>query len=238
MKNVIIAIQARSNSTRLPGKIFLKLGGKEILQHVIDAAEESAIYTNQYSFKNNFKVHTMLLVPTGDEIVKRYKNKVLIYEGPEQDVLTRFYEMNKEACADYVVRLTADCPLLPSYVISKHINIAVNSGYDYISNVDEEVRTSVDGHDVEVISNRALIWLNNNITEDSEREHVTLALRKRSVPFYFRIGHVIGHLHQPHIKLSIDTQEDYERIKKEYEDVRKCIDIAVKKHGEKCVYRI
>lgn len=238
MKEVIIAIQARSTSKRLPGKVFLQIDGKEILQHVIDAAEESAAYVNNYAFKNKVKVKVVLLVPEGDEIVKRYKNKVIIFEGDEDDVLHRYVNMSREFNPAYIVRVTADCPLLPSYIITKHINIATSARYDYVSNVDENCRTCIDGHDVEVLSQRALEWLDEHAVSSEEREHVTLAIRRRPTAYNFRIGHVIGHIYQPYMKLSIDTMEDFERIKEEYFKIKQCIEKAIEQHGEKSVYRI
>ncbi len=234
---VIIAIQARSTSTRFPGKVFQKIDDKEVLQHVLDTAEESCIYINKYFPKNNVRVSSCLLVPFNDEIVKRYSHKCIIYQGDEHDVLSRYYSMNQEMKADYIVRITSDCPLLPSYLISKHINIAVKGLYDYVSNVDEQIRTSPDGHDVEVVSARCLDWLNQN-AKDNEREHVTLRIRHGSIPKHFKIAHVISYLDLSGIKISFDTPEDFENIKNEYFRVKKCISTAVDRYGQKSIYRV
>lgn len=204
---------------------------------MIDAAEESCLYINKYNEKSNIKCSVVVLVPTGDEIVTRYRHKAVIFEGSEDDVLSRYVWMAEEMNPDYVVRITSDCPLLPSYVISKCINAAAKNRLDYVSNVDENLRTMVDGFDVEVMSVRALEWLNTAAT-GQEREHVTLRLRSGDIPRYFRVAHVIGHLYQPNIKLSVDTQEDLERVRKEYALVKSCINKAIEKHGERSVFRI
>lgn len=235
---IIIAIQARSTSTRLPGKVFELIDGKEILQHVLDSAEESCLYINKFSDKNRTTVKTCLVIPEGDPIGEKYKHKTLIFEGSENDVLSRFMVMVNKLNPDYIVRITSDCPLLPSYLISKHMNIAVKGRYDYVSNVDENLRTCVDGHDVEVISLRAMEWLDKNAIKKEYREHVTQFIRVGRLPQNFRVAHVIGHLYQPEIKLSVDTKEDLERVREEYSKVKKCIEIAIKKDGENSVYRI
>jgi len=238
MKEIIIAIQARSTSTRFPRKIFELLDGKEILQHVIDAAESSALYINKFSNKNRIRVSVALVVPFNDEIIGRYGHKVPIFQGSEEDVLGRFLDMQKKANANYIVRITADCPLLPAYIISKHINIATNNNSDYASNVDENCRTCVDGHDVEIMSSRALEWLADNAKTKEEREHVTIALRKKRLPKDFRVYHVISHLYHSDIKLSVDTPEDLERIRNEYLRVKNCLDAAMKMHGDGSIHRI
>lgn len=237
-KKVVIAIQARSTSTRFPRKIFEKIDNKEILQHVIEAAESSAAYINNFSVKTKVKASIAVLVPEGDEIVKRYGHRVPIFQGSEDDVLTRFVDMQEKVDADYIVRITADCPLLPAYLISKHINIAVNNNSDYVSNVDENCRTCLDGHDVEVISARALKWLDVNAITKADREHVTLAIRHYDLPDSFVVNHVIGHIYQPEIKLSVDTKEDLERIREEYFKIKKCLESAAKIHGEWSIHRI
>jgi len=238
MVKVLIGIQARSNSTRLPRKIFEKIDGKEILQHVLDAAEESALYINKYADKNKIKVTTAILTPEGDEAAEKYKYKAVIIEGPEKDVLARYKKASYSMTPDYIVLITADCPLLPSYLISKAINIATKGHYDYVSNIDENLRTCVDGHDVEVLSKRALDWANTAANLESEREHVTLILRSNKIPSIFKVGHIIGHLFQPNIKLSVDTPEDLERVKREYADIKNCIQKAIYKSGGKSVFRV
>jgi spore coat polysaccharide biosynthesis protein SpsF (cytidylyltransferase family) len=238
MIKVIIGIQARSTSKRFPGKVFEKIDGREILQHVLDSCEESSLYINKYSDKNRIKVSTVILVPENDEIVHKYRYKTVVFEGPEEDVLGRYYKMYQAMNPDYIVRVTSDCPLLPSYIISKHINIATKGNYDYVSNIDENLRTCVDGHDVEVMSRRALEWLNTAATWEAEREHVTPLLRSKSIPSNFKVGHVIGHLYQPNLKLSVDTPEDLERVRREYAEVKGCIEKAIAKSGGKSVYRI
>lgn len=235
---IIIAIQARSTSTRLPNKVLELIDGKEILQHVLDAAEESCLYINKYSSKNKTTVKSCLVVPHNDPIVEKYKHKTLVFEGPENDVLSRYMEMFNKLSPDFIVRVTSDCPLLPSYLISKCINIATKGNYDYVSNVDENLRTCVDGHDVEVVSARALMWLDQNAKKKEDREHVTQYIRSSKIPPYFKIAHVIGHLYQPGIKLSVDTKEDLDRVREEYSKVKKCIEIAIEKDGENSVYRI
>jgi spore coat polysaccharide biosynthesis protein SpsF len=238
IKHVCIGIQARSTSARFPRKVFELIGGKPMLRHVIDTCDKSAFYTNRHTLYSKIRVSIAILCPYKDEIVRNFGTRGLpIIEGPEQDVLSRYALMAKSLEADYIVRVTADCPLLPHYLITKHIKLAVVNEYDYCSNVDEKVRTAIDGHDVEVISRRALEWADRHAQDPSLREHVTQILRSNQVPQDFKRGAVIGFLNQSHIKLSVDTPEDLERVRIEYERAKNPAETAEALFGKHHVHK-
>lgn len=199
------------------------LGDKPILQHVIDACSKAAMYENKFSAKKNTLVQVAVLCPFEDEITHSFRCKVI--EGPEDDVLSRYVQAAEKTNADYVVRITADCPLIPPYLISKHITAAVVNKHHYLSNVDERIRTSVDGVDCEVISKEALHWLNENAKDPVDREHVTTLIR-RQPPGWANIGHVVSYLDLSGLKLSVDTPEDLDRVRQHYDKIQGAIESA------------
>jgi spore coat polysaccharide biosynthesis protein SpsF (cytidylyltransferase family) len=234
---VLIGIQARSTSKRFPRKSFAMLGGKMLLQHVVDACNKAALYSNKYSAKHGLLVETAVLCPMGDDIAETFKGKVLIHEGPEDDVLSRYAQAAKKFSADYIVRVTGDCPLIPPFLITKHINAAIQNAHDYASNIDERFRTAVDGFDCEVISKRALEWLDTHASEKYDREHVTPLIRKKP-PHWASIGHIVGYLDlSVHEKMSVDTPEDLERVRRHFEKIRDAQELAEKLFGRNSVHR-
>lgn len=235
MTRIAIGIQARSTSTRLPNKIEEKLGDKTVLQHVVDAGVAASTYLNNWSSKKVL-VETALLIPGGDPIGQAMVNKLRIIQGSEVDVLSRYVVMLDELESQFVCRLTADCPLIPPFVISKMITLAVMNGYDYVSNVDEKCRTTVDGWDCEVVSRRALEYLDKSAVDADDREHVTTFLR-RSPPKWLRQGCVINFLDMSEKKLSIDTKEDLQRVREEYQKVDYAYQKAVHIFGKHQVHR-
>lgn len=235
--NVSIGIQARSGSTRFPSKILESVNGKRVIDHVIDACQGSCDYMNRYTSKSGIFCTPYLLVPDNDPLKNLIKD-IEVIEGSEDDVLERYVKMSKECESDYIVRITADCPMIPEFIISKAITIAVKNNLDYCSNVDEKVRTSIDGHDVEVISQRALEWLDTNAVEEKHREHVTLMLRQVSLPHDFKVGFIIGYVDHSNIKLSLDTPDDLLNIREESEKIRDKIKIAESIYGRKSVHRV
>lgn len=232
---VLLGIQARSTSHRLPRKAFADIGGKPLLEHVIDSCKRAAWYCNKTW--NGIQVKPVLLIPFGDEIRTAFGVNIPIHEGPENNVLTRYVEAAQKLDASYICRVTGDCPLIPPYLISKIIKLAVVNGYDYISNVDPGFRMSPDGHDCEVMSREMLDYLDTHAQSTQEREHVTLHART-TPPSWARIGHVEGHLDLSGMKFSVDTQEDLDRVRAEYEKIHKKVEDAQRLFGREAVHRL
>jgi len=233
---VLIAIQARSTSSRLPRKVFQKIGNKTMLEHVVDACRGSAKYINMHSYSKKIEADVAVLVPEGDEIAYSLGSRISVLEGSEKDVLSRYNKALLTFNPDYIVRITADCPLIPHFLISKTINCGVLNKHDYCSNVDENFRTAVDGFDCEIMSRRALEWLNETATLPQDREHVTTLIR-RSPPEWASMGNIIGYIDFSNVKLSVDTQEDLDRVKAMHSKISKAIELAEKKNGKSAVYR-
>lgn len=236
-KRVLIGIQARSTSERFPRKVWEKIGEQTMLQHVVTKCKLSANYLNT-GIREPIDASVVLLVPKGDEIVPRAESLgVEVIEGPEEDVLTRYVSAARDKKADLIVRITADCPLIPPFLISKHVMLAAENDYDYVSNVFEESRTAPDGFDCEVLSARCLEYLDKYATTKEDREHVT-PMARREAPRAFKVGCVVSFLHLADIKLSVDTPEDLERVRTQFDRVNKCNKEAVNAFGKWCVHRV
>lgn len=203
--------------------------------HVLDACQSAEKYINRG--KDHWHAKTVLLVPEGDIIVRAYEQYCQIYQGSEEDVLSRFYNAAVEERADYIVRITSDCPLIPPFMISKCVNVAVKNIGDYTSNVDPICRTDPDGMDVEVLSMRALEWLHKSATTPYDREHVTTLIRKIR-PSIFQQLHVVGHFDYSVLKCSVDTEEDLIAVRKEYAGILEKLKKAKGTSGMRSVHRI
>ena len=236
IKKVVIAIQARSTSKRFPRKVFELIDGKPMLEHVFDRCKEAQKYLTRHTHKTGIGVHIAIVCPYGDPIAEEFKHLCRVVEGPEDDVLARYQIAATEMGADFIVRITSDCPLIPNFTISKMIKVATMNDADYTSNVFPEVRTACDGTDCEVVSRRALTFAHENAKDMRDREHVTPYIR-HSAPKDFNFCHVVGFFQHSHIKLSVDTLEDLERVRAEFANVNKCIKIAERLHGKYSVHR-
>lgn len=211
MKKILIAIQTRTDSSRLPQKAHMSYGNKTITSHIIETCQHAANFINR---NQNFEagVRVCLLIPHGDMIKDQY-NDIDIIEGDHDDVLSRYYNACVSYDADYIVRITGDCVHMASHVISRCIKTAFKKCHDYTANIDigPIKRTSMEGLDCEVISKRLMIWLFENAVETSDKEHVTTLVGKSiTLPtFPFRVCAVLDPFDLSHIKTSIDTIDDY-----------------------------
>ena len=238
---VLIGIQARSTSKRLPGKCFEMIGDKRLLEHVIIAAKSASHYLNRHTDRSGILVKVALLVPTGDPIKTEFDGFCHIIQGSEDDVLGRYRLGADSTDADYIVRVTGDCPLIPDYVISQHINIATKNAYDYVSNTDEEYRTSLDGEDCEVISKRMLRYIDEKSTAKHDREHVTPYVRRMTFetkPDWAKIGTTIDRFDFSNIKYSVDSQDELETVRRQFNSRNGKDNGAISKYGKSNVHRV
>lgn len=103
---VVASIQARMNSTRLPGKVLLHLGSRRVLEWVVDRCQQAPSVDE-----------TVIAVgdrPENEAIIEWCtRNSCKFLQGPEDDLLERHRNVAEEFEADVLVRLTGDCPFVP-----------------------------------------------------------------------------------------------------------------------------
>ncbi len=233
VRRVLIGIQARSTSKRFPNKAMAMIGDKTITEHVLTNVEEAVSFLRR-SMTDPLEITTALLIPDGDPL-KKYGDRCQIIEGDEYDVLSRYQKAVAYCRPDYIVRVTGDCPLLPDYIISKHIRSALYGNLDYCDN--RWIGTAPDGHDVEVISRRLFRWISENAIKPYDREHVT-TIARCDMPTWARVGHIIGHQDQHKVKLSVDTVEDLERVREQYASIEAKLEKARTHHPITVIYRL
>jgi spore coat polysaccharide biosynthesis protein SpsF len=204
---IIAVTQARLGSTRLPGKILKEVDGTTLLGLHIHRVLKSK------------KIDELIVATTispDDDAVERFANekKLGSYRGSVNDVLDRFYQAIKNKNADYVVRLTSDCPLIDASLIDKIVAYAVDNKLEYCSNTLDPHYP--DGQDVEVFTFAALEQAWREAKLISEREHVTPFIWKNSSfkdgtlfkSDNFAEGYNFGHL-----RMTVDEMKDYELVK-------------------------
>jgi spore coat polysaccharide biosynthesis protein SpsF len=195
-------------SSRLPGKAMMEIHGKPMIGHVVDRAlrisgvDQVVVATTNHSRER--PLVRFLSERTG----------VPVFRGSEADVLTRYAAAAKEAEADIVVRLTADCPLLCPEVSARVVAAIVGGpdGYDYVSNT--LTRTYPRGLDTEAMSARALELARREAVQAADREHVTPFLWRQ--PARFRLGNVRDDTDRSRWRLTVDTPEDLELVSRVY----------------------
>ena len=189
------------NSTRLQGKVLLKLDEFSVLDYVISQVRAS---------KNIGKIIIATTQENSDNVIVEYakKNGLPYFRGDENDVLDRYYKCAKELKCKNIVRITSDCPLIDPQIVDKVIERFFSGNYDYATNT--LIRTFPMGTDVEVFSFSALERTWKNAQLPSEREHVTPYLRNKG---NFKIINVENDKNISNLRLAVDRIEDFELIK-------------------------
>lgn len=211
--SILIIIQARRGSTRLPDKVLLPVCGKEILVRMVERVKQSAYGINTIVATTNKKDDDLIV-----EICKR--EKINYFRGDENDLLDRHYHASLYYEAEIVAKIPSDCPLIDPKTINKVFYHFFSNYpyYDYVSNLHPP--TYPDGNDVEVmkISTLELAW--KNAKEQFQREHTTPYIWDN--PEMFRIGNVTwesGLDYSMTHRFTLDYKEDYEFIKNIYEEL-------------------
>ncbi len=206
---VVAVVQARMGSSRLPGKVFADIGGKPMLQRVLDRLARS---------RSLDEVRVATTTQPADDAIERWchEHDWPVTRGSEEDVLDRYMQAARESQADVVVRITSDCPLIdPELVDSARMYFEMMRplGVVYTTNVLEP-RSYPRGLDVEVIDVRALetAWLED--TRPEWREHVTPYLYRNEERF--PVSHVCDDNDNGHLRWTVDTPEDLELVRAIY----------------------
>lgn len=149
------------SSKRLPGKALLPLAGKPVLSHVVNRTRAinlvSEVVVATSTEKSDDKIANWCL-----------ENSVTLYRGSLNDVLSRYAACARLASADFVVRITADCPMLDPRISSLVVASGLESDSDHAALSGEFPK----GLDTQFFSSRAIELAHRNAKSKYDREHV------------------------------------------------------------------
>ena len=176
MRRMIAVVQARTGSTRLPGKVLRDLGGRPVLGWVVGAAQASAVC-------DEIVVATTSR-PEDDAVAAAASSfGASVVRGEVDDVLARFLRAAESVGAapdDGIVRLTADCPLLDRRLIFQCVHAFRSVDVDYVTT--DHAASVAHGFDVEVVALDALRRIDGRAT-GADRTHVTSYIASRPDEF-------------------------------------------------------
>lgn len=216
--NVLVVVQARHGSSRLPGKAVHVIAGQPMLAHVLQRAKLVSP-----------SAHVLLVTSTSESdaalVEIAHHEGVAWFRGDERDVLGRFEAAAERFAPDVLMRLTGDCPLLDPAVAATVLADYLRTDVPHAEYVTNDTTCSgwPDGMDVEVFSRAALRlaqaavpkFAPGKVVEGStarDREHVTPWMRRR-LPWRLVTSAAPLALDLLRLKLSVDTSEDLERAR-------------------------
>ena len=198
-------IQARCGSSRLPSKVLKDLCGKTVLEHVIERVKSSG-YVDEVMVVTTLNKEDIPIVQLVSGMGIR------VFAGSATDVLDRYYQAAKLTRPEYVIRITADCPVFDAKILDDAIE-KLKPQTDYMAALSE---TLADGLDLEIMRFETLKRAWSEAQLASEREHVTMYIKNHKDLFQIQnYESTLGNLHEE--RWTIDEPEDYLFIKNIYE---------------------
>ncbi len=198
---VVGIVQARTGSTRLPGKVLMDLAGEPMLARVVRRLSRAQ------------SLHEVIVATTteaqDDAVAELARARGWpCIRGSRDDVLDRYYQAATDRMADLVVRVTGDCPFIEPILVDQVV-AALLDGWpdvDLSSNVWPR-RTFPRGLDAEALTSLALarVWREDH--SPRTREHVTAHIYKN--PQQYRIVGVQGENDLSEHRWTVDTCEDW-----------------------------
>ena len=218
--NFLVTIEARMNSTRLPGKVCMQLEkSKTVLEFLIDRVKKSKFVNKILIATTKNKIDNKIV-----EIAK--KKGCLFYRGSEKNVLNRIASATKNKKMNSIIQLTGDNPLIDPLVIDYVANYFISNypKYDFVTNNNlfNITRSSPLGMNVSVFKKSALQKINKLANKKEHFEHTTL--------FFYREGKKIFNIKNLKMpkkwcsnfrpRLTLDTKEDLILIKIIYKKLK------------------
>jgi len=165
----VCIVQARTGSTRLPRKILEKIGGRLVLERVLERAK---------AIPGIDTVCCATTTEPADEEIAALAESLgaHVFRGSESDVLERYYRAALELEAETVLRVTSDCPLIDPALCGEVLAPVVAGEADFA--VNNMPPSWPHGLDCEAFSFSLLKRAADEATDPLEREHVGLFMRR------------------------------------------------------------
>jgi spore coat polysaccharide biosynthesis protein SpsF len=208
-QDFIAVVQARMSSQRLPGKVMKPISGDQlvidwVLQRVGRASQPKLIVLAT----TTDRIDDVLV----DYVSQKYSH-VFVFRGSREDVFSRFASISEAFGPSFLIRVTADCPLVCPELIDSMVPFVRQRSPSYAANCNHE--RILKGFDLEFIASAALKTARHHPLNDFELEHVT--------PFFYSSHHTdLSILNFPYpefrtfqdINFSIDSQLDLDFIRR------------------------
>jgi spore coat polysaccharide biosynthesis protein SpsF len=219
MAKVVLIIQARMSSTRLPGKSMMPLADKPLVYRMVERLK-------------NCKKIDEIVIATSDQqedqvLVELAKElEVSYFQGNLLDVRDRYLKAAEKFQADFIIRIPADNPMPDSNEIDKLVEFHLEHNPTGFSSNLAQVNNSgyLDGIGAEIFSTKLLQEAVARSSSETVKEHVHRNFFDYSTQTQVDASwcpvsspKAPQELQRPDIVLDVNTMEDYLKIKKIYD---------------------
>ena len=220
-KRVVLIIQARMGSTRLPGKSLMDLAGAPLVGRILERVKRCQ-RVDEIVLAIPDTRHDRVLGQLGAGY------GVTVFAGSENDLVERYYQAAAVSQADVVGRLPADNatpePAEIDRIVDHHLSLGRRGFSSNLSVIDDSGYP--DGIGAEVFDVSLLAEARERHTAPRQREHVHLNFFDYTTqtavdPLWCPISTVQcpAEFRRPDLVLDVNTQEQYEFTRQLYEDL-------------------
>lgn len=200
-----IFLQVRLDSTRLPQKALLPLERYSVVEHAMAGLRR--VKADVYALVTDRK--------SASTLSKYAKSQGFdVFPGPEEDVLLRYDLAAKHYGVSTVVRATGDNPLVSPDLAERILDLHIEEQADYSGFLGMPL-----GIGVEVINAKTLHEARFEAEDSYEREHVSPFIYRREDRYRVLRPVVPERYILWDARVTLDTVEDYDFIKKIYKDL-------------------
>ena len=218
-KRVVLIIQCRIGSTRLPGKSVMDLAGEPMLGRIIERIRRCI----------NIDEVVLAIPDTKEDLILKdigIRYGVNVFRGNENDLVDRYYQAAINYNAEIVVRFPADNavpePSEIDRIINHHLSLSTRGFSSNLAEINGSGYPDGIGAEVFDFSLLAEVWHQN--TNLNQREHVHLnffnyelneAVDLKWCPIYTL--NCPSAFKRPDLVLDVNTIEQYQFMRQLYE---------------------
>jgi len=193
-------------STRLPGKMAMKLADNHILNWVVTRTLKSK------------KIDKLVLATSTnsiDDVIEKLldASQIILRRGPEKNVLKRFTQVADEFSPEIVLRVCADNPFVDGEQLDHLIDKFIASDFDLVFNNAPKLSCNyADGFGAEAFRYTLLNKLAASELSREQEEHVTKYIYDNSQCYSIFGLPAPNELAYPNINFDVNTISDYNKL--------------------------
>jgi len=193
----VAIIQARMGSSRLPGKVMMKIGGRPLLVYLVERISKARTL--------DAIVVATTTNPRDNVIIEECERRgIPNFRGSEIDVLSRYVSAARACLADIVVRVTADNPFTDPDSIDRIVDVIVSSNADYAIETNLPVGTAS-----EAVRWKSLAFIDSVANTPRWREHVTLYAKENPHTLNCAFLDARPGCNRPDLSFTVDELHEY-----------------------------
>lgn len=199
--DVLVLLQARMGSVRLPGKSLMPIVGRSLVAHCVTRLERTV--AGRVVLATSNEPEDDALAAEGAAVGAK------VFRGDAVDVLGRMWGAAVTTGATYVVRATGDNPAVDPDSIGRLLAVVRDARLDHA--VEDGLPY---GTTVEVMTADALRAAAARASRPDDREHVTPYIRREANGFKCGVVPAPPAIRRPDLRFTVDTRSDLDYMRR------------------------